>query len=153
MNTIATALERAVKTAGNRAELSDAFDREWHKVEFSPNAQSVVCSVPEDAARQWVRGQFSDLDLILSMNGDTSAIWWAGLPNLREFASGVRAVRRLHAEGAAVMVLQTFNPIIIQRATRFDFSLYEYAYGLHRIIADSISLANWLGRFHHQPTP
>lgn len=146
MNSVAVALAEAAATAKTRAELAGAFDRAWSRVEFAPESESVVVPVDTQAARDWWLGDLSDLSLALSVTRRPAAIWWAALPRHNQFRPGLAAVRRLYCDGAALLVCQTRNPVLIRHGRRYGFRVHQFPDGAHRLMADAPALARWLGR-------
>ena len=123
MNPVAVALERAVATAADRAQLADAFAREWAALEFAPGSCAVVLGVGAAQARAWAADQITDLALILSARTPPEAIFWAGLPRLDAYRAGLVAARDLWRRGAALMVLNTAHPVVLRHALRLGFTV------------------------------
>lgn len=144
MNSVAVALAEAAATAKTRAELSGAFDRAWSRVEFAPDAESVVVGVPADAARAWWFGDLSDVELALSVTKTPGAIWWAAFPRLSAYRPGIAAVRRLYDAGATVYVSQARNPIIIAHAKRWGFRAHQIDDEHVRFLGEGEVLRRWL---------
>lgn len=143
MNSVALAIERAVATVRDRAQLPAAFDREWSRVEFADDAESVVVGVRILEARQWWRGELSDIELALAAVEPPEAIFWMGLPRHDEYRAGLDAVRSLHARGARLLVFHTVNRVLIAHALRFGFDLCrrrEHGF----LLGEAAALGRWL---------
>lgn len=144
MNPVAVALERAAAIAKRGDDLPALFDAEWAKVEFAPDAESVVVPVPEEHALEWFEDRLTDLELCLVANPAGKAIWWAGLPRIGRYRAGLEQVKSLHAAGARAMIFQTENPVLIQHAHRHGFFVNRLDDGKTRLRGNAQSLASWL---------
>lgn len=147
MNAIAFALENAVKEARDPRQLRAAFERRFTEAQFRADSENIIIGVPHHSAIAWAHGEISDLDLILSMNGDQSAIWWPLLPRLNGYAQGVREAKRLRDAGARCMVTYTTNPIVRGKCLKHGSRVtYTDDLGGERILVDSAALTHWLCR-------
>lgn len=144
MNSIATALERAARTAKNRMQLIQNFETEFAREQFAPESESVVIGVPMSAALDWSHGRLSDLDLILSMNGDNSAIWWPVLPRISGYVAGIHACRKLRYAGAKMMVTFTSNPVVRGKCLKHGGRVTFRQESGERILVDDAALRDWL---------
>lgn len=145
MNPVAVALERAVATATDRAQLAEAFAREWAALEFAPGSSAVVLGVGAAQARAWAADQITDLALILSARNPPEGIFWAGLPRLDTYRAGLVAARDLWRRGASFMVLNTAHPVVRRRALRLGFTVATQHGDECRMIGEAAAVRGLLG--------
>jgi hypothetical protein len=150
MNPIAIAIQRALPQARDRASLQSAFDRELSAIEFSPDAESVIIGVPRAAALAWAMDEISDLDLILSINGECGAIFFATLPNRRHYRGAMIAAMELFNRGASLMVAQTSNRVLASHAKKCGFREMSSDGKFCRVAAERHDLSRWVSRVTHR---
>lgn len=144
MNSIATAIERAVKRSQDRATLQRVFEDEFAALQFAPDSESIIVGVPVAAALEWSHGRISDLDLILAMNGEQTAIWWPVLPNLSGYIPGIHACKKLRFAGAKALVTFTSNPVVRGKCLKHGGHVtFSQPHG-ERILVDDAALRDWL---------
>lgn len=146
MNAIAEALKCAVAESRSAAAVRSAFERKFIELQFAQDSESIVVGVPFDAAMKWVRGEMSDLDLILAINGEESAIWWPLLPRLSGYVAGVHAAKKFWNRGARIMVTHTSNEVVRGKCLKHGGRVTFQQDSGDRILVDEQALNHWLGR-------
>lgn len=145
---MAVAVEAAVKSCWRAGgDLNARFADELARVEFAPGAQSVVLPVPLSPALAWTAGKLSDLELLLTMNGSSEAIWFACLPNLRGYALALESARTIFQRGAQAIIARTKNPVVAGHMVRFGCRpVLVGEPGGNRYHGDAGTVRRWLSR-------
>ena len=118
MNPLRIAIENALAVAKDRKGFLSAFDSEIGKLEFQPDAESIVLPVPRIAGLAWVRGELDDFDLV-ARAGPCELIFAFLLPNIRTMRGGVDQARRIYNKGATGFITHTKTPIVLRHWLRY----------------------------------
>ena len=142
MNPVNLALERALETATDRVSLAAAFERELTALQFAPDAEATVYAVPFRHAQLWSKGKLSDVDLLLSVNGEPGAIFFLTLPNIRSFFVALEKCREIYDQGAKAFITYTSNPVVQKHCESWGCKVTYKNEGV-RLYADANTMKAW----------
>lgn len=146
MNPLATAIKSAVENSFNRASLLANFQIAIERLEFQPDAQSVILGVPLVAGMKWAHGRLDDFDLALQA-GEADFIWGYLLPNLKTLRPAIGHARNLAKRGAIGFITHTRNPLVLRHWLRYG-CLVKYCApdGGKRLYGDFRMVSRYFGQ-------